>query len=260
MNRRNTQSVLFGCAVLAALAGCATNPPAPIVQTTPIRCLVPTITALPETKEAQSKGGLEIGVAPAIYKAVRADKVTLTQAQPPPDWGSIIVGPGHQNQLYVRESTEPRLVTQPRRLEFSVRINNQLSRVFRGAGSVVQFNVDGKLIPFGETDYRDFIMGIVPPRNETQLKIYGPALDMLKDKGTIGIFLYDVVTATDEAGRTTEKQNFTWYFNYTTQTVEQQAQASSKEEWMDVSEYQRRITAAEQERILNIRRQLPQQQ
>ena len=40
---------------------------------------------------------------------------------------------------------------------------------------------------------------------------------MLQDKGTISIFLYDVVTATDVAGNTTEKQNYTWDFSYTMQ-------------------------------------------
>ncbi len=115
---------------------------------------------------------------------------------------------------------------------------------------MVQFNVGGKLIPFGTTDYKEFINGIVPPRNETELKIYGPPLGIVPEKGTIGIFLYDVVTATDTAGNVTEKQNYEWYFNYSTQIVEETAESKTTRGFMDVVEYQqiKMREAAEQAR------------
>jgi hypothetical protein len=216
-----------------------------------------------ETKEAQEKGGVEIAVASAAYKAVRADTVTVRQEPPPSNLATFVVGAGGRpGQVYIVERSTPHLVAEPKRLEFTVRINNKLPRVFRGQGSVVQFNVDGKLIPFGDTDYTAFINGIVPPRNEFQLKIYGPALDQLHDKGTIGIFLYDVVTATDTAGSVTEKQNFEWYFNYTTQLVQESAEPKVTERWVDVEEYQQQLMRLQQDqlqpRLQQMRQQLPQ--
>lgn len=82
---------------------------------------------------------------------------------------------------------------------------------------MIQFNIGGKLVPFGDTDYKEFINSIVPPRNEAEFKFYGPSLETLGEKGTIGIFLYDVVTATDAAGNATQKQNYEWYYSYSMQ-------------------------------------------
>jgi hypothetical protein len=42
----------------------------------------------------------------------------------------------------------------------------------------------------------------------------------LEDRSTIGVFLFDVVTRTDDAGDVTEKQNSEWFFNYTPQLEE----------------------------------------
>ncbi len=222
--------------LVAGMAGCET-PNKPAVNLTTIKCIVPTIAALRETKESQEKGGVEIAIVPALYKAARADKRELQPAQPPSDL-STIIGPGHVGQVYVQETVTPRLVAQPDRLEFTVRVNNKLDRVFRGQGAVVQFNVGGKLIPFDQTNYRNFINGIVPPRNETEFKIYGPALNLLPEKGTIGIFLYDVVTATDVTGKVTEKQNFEWYFNCAMQEAQDSAQATVKAGWINQVDYQ----------------------
>lgn len=236
---------------LASLIGCETAPK-PVAQMVPIKCVVPTVTRMPETKESQPKGGVEIAVVPAIYKAVRKDKVTIRQAERPAHWSSLIVntGDGQPGQVWVEETITPLLRTEPSRLQFTVRINNKLDRVFRGQGSVVQMNVAGKLIPFGDIDYKNFINGIVPPRNETEVTISGPAFNMLPEKGTIGIFLYDVVTATDVAGNTKEKQNYEWYFNYTTQVVEESAETKNTGMNMNADEYGRRIAQQYQDNAM----------
>jgi hypothetical protein len=214
-----------------------------------LTCRIPKIAALPETKESQEKGGLEIGIVPAIYEAVRAEKVTVRAVEP--TWAEQLglVGQNLNGQVFAEQTTTSQLNTQPRRLQFTVRINNKLSRVFRGQGSVVQFNVGGKLIPFGNTDYKDFIDGIVPPRNETELKIYGPPLEMIPEKGTVGIFLYDVVTATDTAGNITEKQNYEWYFNYATEPVQQTGEAKTVRGLMSIAEFQRLMREQQQQNI-----------
>ena len=50
-----------------------------------------------------------------------------------------------QNQVVVEQVTTPQLVTHPGKLEFTIKIHNQLNRVFHGQGAVAQINVDGKL-------------------------------------------------------------------------------------------------------------------
>ncbi|MBI3879402.1 MAG: hypothetical protein HY301_04980 [Verrucomicrobia bacterium] len=182
----------------------------------------------------QSKGGLDITVVPALYKAVRTKKTTTTQVQPNFAEAMQI---DRNTHVMVEQVTTAHLTTAPARVEFTVKIHNQLNRVFHAKGSVVQFNVDGKLIPFNNTDYTEFANGIVPPLNDSDFKIAGPPLDLLKDKGTLSIFVYDVVTATDVAGNTTEKQNYTWDFTYTMETVSEPGERSQRRGRMSIAAY-----------------------
>lgn len=221
------------------LTGCQTEQVSP-PQMTQIQCTIPKIDVIPDkvNTETQSKGGLGITVVPALYKAVRADKTTVEQVQPTFNEHLSLEFQNVQNKVFVEKDTIPQLKAEPNRLVFTVQIHNQLNRVFHGQGAVVQFNVDNKLIPFNNTDYKEFTGGIVPPLNDGNLEIKGPPLDTLKEKGTISIFLYDVVTATDVAGNTTEKQNYTWDFSYTMQTSTDTAAAQKVRELMDVGQYQ----------------------
>jgi hypothetical protein len=233
-------------ASLAAWSGCASAPPAPTPKTT-ISARIPVVAPLPETKEAQEKGGVEIAVVPAAYAPVTKQKYSV--AQKAPGFGrmlgaSLATGGNSQNLIYVEESYTPFLAVEPGRLQFTVRVNNKLSRVFRGQGAVVQFNLAGKLVPFGDTDYAEMINGIVPPRNENTFTIKGPRLDALPEKGTIGIFLYDVVTQTDVAGNVIEKQNYEWYFDYSLKTVEAQAEVKAGETYMDAAAFQMALLKA----------------
>ncbi|HEY5505491.1 MAG TPA: hypothetical protein VIK28_10055 [Sedimentisphaerales bacterium] len=232
---KQTFLILANICLLTIISGCVAPPPRE-PQTTTISCRVPTITPLPETKPSQEKGGLEITIVPANYKAARQDKHVVTPTEP--NLGEALLAPPKKTRAtmtFVQEEFIPQLKPQPNRLEFAVRINNKLSRVFRGQGSVVQINVAGKLMPINRADYAEFVDGIVPPRNETELKIYGPAVDSIPEKGTIGIFLYDVVTATDTAGNVTEKQNYEWYFNYETQLAQESAETRVKRGWVENS-------------------------
>ncbi|MEO7299229.1 MAG: hypothetical protein ABI042_11715 [Verrucomicrobiota bacterium] len=235
------QFTSISIASLFVITGCQTGQGPTTPQTTMISCQVPTLAAVEGTKEAQEKGGVEISIVPALYKGVQKEKKTVEQVKPP--FAALILVPSEtqNSQVYVRESTIPYMETEPSRLQFTVRVNNKLSRVFRGQGSVVQFNVGGKLIPFDKVDYKEFLNGIVPPRNETEFTIYGPTLDLVQNKGTVGIFLYDVVTATDVAGNVTEKQNYEWYFSYTTQLAQQQAEPKRKEGFIDSDAYHRAV-------------------
>ncbi len=202
---------------------------------TQVGCNVPTITPLGETKEAQEKGGVEITIVPDAYESALKERVVTRQTDPPAL--ELLVNSSQDKRVYVVQTRTPYLEVEPRRIKFTVRVNNKLSRVFRGQGSVVQFNIDGKLVPFDNIDYKEFLNGIVPPRNETEFAVYGPPIDTLPQKGTIGIFLYDVVTATDVAGNVTEKQNYEWYFNCEMKRVEQAGEASVKRGYLDPEAY-----------------------
>jgi len=223
----------------AILAGCQTSGrPTAANPKTSIQCRVPSLAALPETKESQEKGGVEIAVVPSIYKSVRNDKIQIIPTQPSFVEQLALLGQNPGNRVFAERITAPRLEVQPERLRFTVRVNNKLARVFRGQGTLVQFNVAGKLIPFEQTDYKEFLNGIVPPRNEAELTILGPPLSLMPEKGTIGIFLYDVVTATDGAGNVTEKQSFEWYFDYSTKLVQEMAETSRVRGFVDAAALQ----------------------
>lgn len=245
---------LLASAIVLHLSGCASAPPPP-APTITVTAKVPNVTGMAESSpgnhgggrrvpEAQEKGGIEIAVVPATYRAVKRERVAIQPINA--GFGnalavSLATGGNAKNQVYVQEVTTPYLDVEPARLLFTVRVNNKLSRVFRGQGAVVQFNVAGKLIPFGQTDYADFMNGIVPPRNENTFTIRGPRLDSLPDKCSIGIFLYDVITATDAAGNTTEKQNYEWYFDYTASTVSETASKKVVQGYMDIPSFQQRM-------------------
>ena len=229
-------TIHFCLAGLVILTGCVAPQRTPNYTT--IKAKVPSISALAETKESQEKGGIEIAVVPAAYTATAKTRVTVERAQPPTIAVLLVPSTETKDQVFVEERTTPYLAVEPGRLQFTVRVNNKLSRVFRGQGAVVQFNVGGKMIPFDRIDYKEFLSGIVPPRNEASFSIMGPPLELLPDQGQIGVFLYDVVTATDAAGNVTEKQNFEWYFDYTTKPIEQQAEFQVNRGYVDSTAFQ----------------------
>jgi|GEM_PF-1723253 len=251
-----TQLKIFSLITVSALllTGCVAPQPSAPPQTAQISCRIPNISVIADqvNTATQSKGGLDITIVPALYKAVRADKNTIAQVQP--NFAEAMLM-NNQTQVVVEQATIPSLIAAPGRVEFTVKIHNQLNRVFHGQGAVVQFNVDGKLIPFNNTDYKEFSGGIVPPLNDGDLKIDGPPLDILKDKGTITIFLYDVVTATDVAGNTTEKQNYTWDFSYTMQTSTDTAAAQRTRGIMDVGRYQQILVQQRMQQQMQLQKQ-----
>jgi hypothetical protein len=220
-------SMLAGLSLLligATKQGCqSTQPPQP-PPTQKISALKPSLTPLPETKPSQDKGGVEISVAPVVYTVVDGTKATdrILYERVKRDYE---IGTGRVFETPVRvieRTTTPVPKIQPDRLKFQVKVVNKMPRVFRGQGMVVQFNVAGKLHNVSPSGYAELVQMIVPPRNEFAVDIYGPPLSELPANCPVGIFLYDVVTKTDDAGNVTEKQNFEWYWNYTTQLEERE--------------------------------------
>lgn len=212
------KSLVMPIFLASLLVGCATPPP-PTAPAAPVKisCQLPNLTPLKETKEYQEKGGIEVALLAASYQCVLNKVVKLEPTQP--TFGETMAEAmskpkGAPRSQYFVRTTSPVLKVTPDRLHFTLKLNNKLVRVFRGAGMVVQFNIAGKTQKIDQHDYKDLIEMIVPPRNEQQVEFYGPSIDQIPDQSTIGIFLYDVVTNTDAAGNILEKQNFEWFFKY----------------------------------------------
>lgn len=201
--------------------GCATVPPPPPADTSvTMTCLQPNTTPLQETKEIQTKGGIQIIVAMQPFQCVPDFKQRSVMATP--DFAEqLLAGKQHPGQRYVETTRTPYFAIKPDRLKVTLKIVNQLSRVFRGAGAVVQFTVAGKTWANKQEDYAEFSNVIIPPRGEQQIEIYGPPVEAVPPQANLGLFLYDVVTKVDAAGNIVEKQNFEWYYSYGLQTKQE---------------------------------------
>jgi hypothetical protein len=233
-NRRRFMPVsLIAIACSVGALGCATAPPPPPTadKQITITCLQPNTTPLQETKEMQTKGGIQIIVAMQPFQCEKAVK-ERSVASTPDFTEAILASKTHPGEHYVETTRTPYFLTKPDRLKVTLKIVNQLSRVFRGAGGVVQFTVAGKTWANKQEDYAEFSNAIIPPRGEQQIEIYGPPTEAIPAQANIGLFLYDVVTKTDQAGNIVEKQNFEWYYSYGLQTKEESAPVQVSTGWV----------------------------
>lgn len=219
---------------LCACLHCATAPPPP-PETIDLSCKLPTLAPLAETKEMQEKGGIAIAVAPASFSCAQHMERRVEQATP--GFGEELAvrlaeGKNTQPAQLMEETNTPVLTVTPDRLVFQITLNNKLSRVFRGAGTVVLFNVGGKNTKIDGQNFAELANSIVPPRTDQQVTIYGPPVATLRDHETVGLFLYDVVTKTSAAGDILEKQNFEWYYNYAVQNHHEQGTVARRRGWV----------------------------
>lgn len=207
------QVAFLSLSLLTAAAGCATTPP-PAPTTVTMNCQYPVLSPMPETKENQTKGGVSVTVAVSPFQCVQ--QVRKTREQKP--LSAVEKMMLNDRPAPTQTTMTPYLQVVPERLKVTVRVSNQLSRVFRGAGTVIQFQLAGKTWASKQEDFAEFTNVIIPPRGEQMVELYGPPVESMPPQATIGIFLYDVVTKTDSAGNVTDKQNFEWFYNYSTQT------------------------------------------
>lgn len=239
--------ILLAVVFLTALSACASVQVAekanPVVS---VRCVYPVITPLADTKELQTKGGINISLAPNTFSCSDAVKVTRRELssnifnfeeQMPlmrliNQNGGTRRGNQPENYMLVETTSTPAYAVNPDKVAFRIKINNQMPRVFRGAGTVVLYNFGGKNTSVSSQDYAELANVIVPPRTETELTIYGPSFQGIPENTTLGIFLYDVVTQTDNAGNIIEKQNFEWYYNYQTQFKDAMREITTSKQWV----------------------------
>jgi hypothetical protein len=205
----------------APVYGKKKEPPAPAEPTSvKLSAQVPSLAALAETPQSQTKSGLRITMTPESYQAKDTMIDEVRRVPPPTHWGMVVMPSA--TAVYVERTKVPSLAVSPDRLMLHVHLSNQMPRVFRGFGIAVQFNVAGKLAAVDPSGYGDLVNAILPPRSEQEVTIYGPPISTIPAPCTVGVFFYDVVTNMDQAGNVTEKQNFEWYFSYQTQLVEKE--------------------------------------
>jgi hypothetical protein len=200
------QSIVISASILS---GCQIQDTTKEAQQVNLQWKMPVLTALPQTKPSQGKGGILISLAPVSYNAARLTKTVDTPYRP---------FLADENTRYFNRSEIPHSVVEPSNLRFSLTISNKLDRVFRGAGSVVSLNVNNNALAVNQSGYESLLNLIVTPRGQAQVDINGPELKTLPDSCTIALFIYDVVTDVDAAGNPTKKENFEWYFKYSTET------------------------------------------
>ena len=206
-----------------AVGGCSTMARAPVApETVAFTCDLPTVTALAETKEYQVKGDVGISVAATSFECNRTTQTSETEVEPSlADSLFLPVQPSVYWSVNkkVEAVTQPAFELSPEKLTFRVKINNQGTRVFRGTGTVVLFNVSGKNLSVERANYARLVDVIVPPRTEQEVTIEGPAFSQLgTESTTMALSLFDVATKTDAAGNITQKQNFEWLYSYSVET------------------------------------------
>lgn len=206
----------IGCAALVA----SLTPPPP--QPISLNYRMPAITPVQAGSQALAKGGVTITATPVTYVEAASSRTDEAEVSRGFSCRRLREGIEVTPVRVVRTTTTPTFGVAPDRLAFLVKVNNQMARVLRGAGVIVQFNVAGQLVSVPQTQYAELANLILTPRSEADLRIVGPPLSSLPEGSTIGLFLYDVVTKTDAAGNVTEKQNFEWYYTYRSSVVSRQ--------------------------------------
>lgn len=231
MLRRLVSRLRWACC-LPMVAGCLPKsspiPPAPNIA---VSARVPRIVPVPETKEVQRRGGITIALAPTRFDTTSTAACSYGFAKT----GFLMVipaGVSRETHEKLIETRYDELAVSPGHLSFLLTVTNGMSRVFRGAGTLVQFTVDQRVQAAEQASYAEFIEALIPPRGEAQIRLRGPSLTALGEGATLGVLLYDVVVAMDAAGQVTKRENFEWFFRIEYESVSRQAVASRRELWV----------------------------
>ena len=206
--------LFFSLLLSTVLSSCVTTKPGGEVETVRLTWDVPKLVPLQQTPSVQEKGGLWMSLVPPLYSTERRTRTEDIPTKGP--LGGLWTTP---NIKYFDRREIPYAVVTPGQLRFTLTVNNKLDHLFRGAGSLVSLNVAGNTTALDQSGYAELLNLILPPRAQNQINIVGPSLESLPPQGTIGVFVYDVVTQVDAAGNPTKRENFEWYFDYSTHAV-----------------------------------------
>lgn len=196
-----------------------------VVGCTPVRS-VPTPTAqrymikVPELVQVnpaahnQERDGIRMVVTPEPFRLEREIQQGFRSVP-------VMLALGTTRPVDRRIVSSPSIL--PDQLRFNVRISNRLARVIRLSGTVLSFQVAGKSVNVPQDRNTEFLSGIILPQQEVELEVVGPELldivgeqmDRLPgDTATVGLLMFDIVTATDQAGNPTRRSNFEFYYRF----------------------------------------------
>lgn len=216
---------------LLLITGCASvAPPPPTQFTQRVSVSVPLLIPLAQTSAAQTKGGVSLSLTPIIGEIRRGLQCRYT-----PHQAMVLIMPAgaskSTHQLYREARFEAPIATGgPVALRFTVR--NDMERVFRGAGAVLQFSIDGQARPAAQEAYVDFLNTIILPREQREIVVRDRTIANVQPSGRFGVFMYDVVTRTDAAGNVQARDNFEWYFSATRRDSSETVSALPRTVWI----------------------------
>lgn len=223
-----------------AIAGCASasNEPPPPPPDRTFTYEFPVVDILDGSENLVTLGSVRISLAPRQFDIRTADQCEYSRA--PATLGDLLFGSGSSapagvdpaTHTVVQEVRYSAPSVYPNRIAFVATVTNQLERVFRGQGSVVQFAVGGRTVSADAVDYRQFTNAIIPPNAELQVSIGGPTLHSIGSENTMAINIYDIVADTDEAGNVTQRGNAEWYFTVQREAREQTVQGQRSRVWI----------------------------
>ncbi|MEO0228187.1 MAG: hypothetical protein ABIL70_09090 [candidate division WOR-3 bacterium] len=206
----NTIMHVIGIAVMITALNTANAQKPKKLEPIDVSYTVPEILPVDSAQQMQERSGIKISITPVAFSAER--KIKATYEQKP----TLLV----INDQYNFDKREiPYYDVSPETLIFKLKLYNNLGHVFRPAGTVVSFLVDGKMVALDKAGYENFLSAIILPRQEQEYEIIGPPIATLPDSCTIAFLLFDMITQTDAAGNPTEKTNFEWYYTYRAKKV-----------------------------------------
>ena len=228
--------VLSACAALVAANPTGTPP-------FDVYALVPKLVPSGQTVEMQRHGAVVITLAATRFDTMSVAGCTYAFARQA-IISTMPMSVSTQTHAKLIETRYADLTVMPNQLSFLLTIKNQMNRVFRGDGAVVQFSADQRVQAVSQANYVDFINTIIPPGGESQIRISGPSLSALSDSTMLGVSLFDVVTQIDDAGRVAKRENFSWYFRVSRQRISSRVVGRDRNVWVPRSEMSRVVRVA----------------
>lgn len=191
-----------------------------------------------DSTATQTRGGVTISLRLVPFDTAA---VTMCEYRRPQESRALIqirVRPsppaGVTDRTHV-EYTETRfqaLEVTPAEMHLTLKVKNNMARVFRGAGAVVQYRLGNQVKTVDQSVFVDFVNALIPPGGEGEVHIRGLPVDALGDSAVVSVALYDVVTAIDNAGMITSRENFEWQIGVRRRVVRRDVAAVQQSIWM----------------------------
>jgi hypothetical protein len=179
---------------------------------------IPIITPTSTTNQMQSKGGVIISVEIVPFKVENSSKgdSIITYADPEKRGFDI---------YEVRNTPISKINCEgDDQIKFRIRIRNneQVPLILSQVGFILA--IDGISYSFPDNQKKEWNEGLIITGEEKTYTIKGPEISGLYNAKVIRLFLNGVPTEYNEAGNVTKKNNFEWFFECKTQTVEKEEQ------------------------------------